>query len=304
MQNVNLKLVYLALITIQILFGINFSTSKVIVEQMDPVIWSNIRFFLAGIGMLIITLVAKRPHPKIDKEFLMPIVPLSMFGMALGQGLFLYGLKYTTSVNTAIITTCIPILTLLIVVLRKQESLTVFKAIGFTMAFGGVIFIRDFENFQLSSNTFIGDVMVFLGALCFAVYLSYGKKFLIKYDNLWITTWMFLISGIVMTIWNIPKWPTFTLPNMTTLFVSSAAYTIIGATLITYFLNNWALKRAPSGNVALFIYLQPIVAGIIGWYFLDEIITLRTLFSSALIMSGLAISILPIQKMVAFIKSL
>lgn len=304
MQNVNLKLVYLALISIQILFGINFSTSKVIVQQMDPVIWSNIRFFLAGIGMLFITLILRRPHPKVDKEFLIPIIPLSMFGMALGQGLFLYGLKYTTSVNTAIITTCIPILTLLIVVLRKQESLTVFKAIGFTLAFGGVILIRDFENFELSSNTFLGDLMVFLGAMCFAIYLSFGKKFLIKYDNLWITTWMFLISGIVMTIWNIPKWPSFTPPEMSTLFISSATYTIIGATLITYFLNNWALRRAPSGNVALFIYLQPIIAGLIGWYFLNESITLRTISSSMMIMGGLAISILPIQKVITFIKSL
>jgi drug/metabolite transporter (DMT)-like permease len=292
----NLKIVYVVLITIQVLFGVNFASSKVVVEVLDPVIWSNIRFFIAGIAMLFITMLLKRPHPKLNREFLLPIIPLSLFGMALGQGLFLYGLKFTTSVNTAVITTCIPILTLLLVVLRKQEKLTLLRGSGLIVAFAGVIFIRDIENFQLSSNTFIGDLMVFLGAFCFAIYLSFGKKFLLSFDNLWVTTWMFLVSGVIMTIWNIPKWLEFSLPQLSSTVWIAATYTIIGATLLTYFLNNWALKRAPSGNVALFIYLQPVVAAIIGWYYLDEKITLRLLVSSLCILGGLALSILPIHK--------
>ena len=292
----NLKIVYVVLITIQVLFGVNFASSKVVVEVLDPVIWSNIRFFIAGIAMLFITMLLKRPHPKLNREFLLPIIPLSLFGMALGQGLFLYGLKFTTSVNTAVITTCIPILTLLLVVLRKQEKLTLLRGSGLIVAFAGVIFIRDIENFQLSSNTFIGDLMVFLGAFCFAIYLSFGKKFLLSFDNLWVTTWMFLVSGIIMTIWNIPKWLEFSLPQLSSTVWYAAIYTIIGATLLTYFLNNWALKRAPSGNVALFIYLQPVVAACIGWYFLDEKITMRLVVSSLCILGGLALSILPIHK--------
>lgn len=285
--------IYAALILIQVLFGVNYSTSKVIVGKLDPFIWSNARFLIAGFLMLFVTLLARSPHPKMTKAFLLPIIPLSLLGMALGQGLFLLGLKHTTSVNTAIITTSIPILTLLVVVLRKQESITINKLIGFFLAFSGVVFIRDLSQVSFGAETFIGDLMVFLGAFCFALYLCFGKKFLLGHDNLWVTTWMFMISGIFMTLINIPKFSTFVMPELTNVFVGSATFTIIGATLITYFLNNWALKRAPSGNVALFIYLQPVLAGIIGWYFLDEQITLRMVVCSMLIMSGLIFSILP-----------
>lgn len=285
--------VYSALILIQVLFGINFSTSKVIVGQLDPFIWSNLRFLIAGVLMLLLTLATKRPHPEMTKSFCVPLIPLSLLGMALGQGLFLIGLKHTTSVNTAIITTSIPILTLLVVVLRKQESITINKLIGFFLAFCGVIFIRDLSQVSFGADTFFGDLMVFLGAFCFALYLSYGKKFLLLHDNLWVTTWMFIISGIFMTIINIPKFYDFQMPVMNSVFIGSAVFTIIGATLVTYFLNNWALKRAPSGNVALFIYLQPVIAGIIGWYFLDEKITVRMFICSLLIMSGLLFSIVP-----------
>ena len=285
--------VYYALILVQILFGINYGASKIIVEQLDPIIWSNARFFFAGIGMLIITLVMRRPHPKLTKEFLLPIVPLSLLGMALGQGLFLFGLKGTTSINTAIITSSIPILTLIIVVIRRHEHLTLNKLIGIVLSFCGVIFIRDLSSVSFGAETLNGDLLVFLGALCFALYLSFGKSFLAKHDNLWVTTWMFFISAIAMTLVNIPKFGHTELPELEGTFLACVIFSIIGATVITYFLSNWALAKAPSGNVALFIYMQPIVAGTIGYFFLGETLSVRIIICSVLIMSGLIISILP-----------
>ena len=285
------SIVVAVLIFIQILFGINFPASKVIVGKMDPILWSNIRFILAGVAMLFFTLLLRRPHPKPDKEFFFPVIILSIFGMALGQGLFLIGLKYTTSINSAILITCIPILTLFIVVLRKQEELTFNKLIGFFMSFLGVVLMRDIASFKLGNATLFGDFLVFTAAFCFAIYLSYGKKFFMKYDNMWSTTYMFFISGFAMAMFNFDKFHTLTTVEFDSVFYYCAAFSIIGATLLTYFLNNWALKRAASGNVAIFIYLQPVVAGLIGYFFLKEVISLRMLVCSVLILFGLLFSV-------------
>jgi drug/metabolite transporter (DMT)-like permease len=258
---------------------------------MDPILWSNIRFFLAGFGMLILTLAMRRPHPKLNKEFLLPVSVLSILGLALGQGLFLVGLRYTTSINSAILITCIPILTLFIVVIRKQEQLTFNKFVGFVMSFMGVLLMRDISSFQLGNETLWGDFLVFSAAFCFAMYLSFGKKFFMKFDNMWSTTWMFFISGFALCIFNFDKMDQVTSVDYSMVFFYCAAFSIIGATLLTYLLNNWALKRAPSGNVAIFIYLQPVVAGLIGFFFLKEEITVRMIICSGLILSGLLFSI-------------
>lgn len=280
------------LVFIQILFGINFSASKVIVTEMDPIIWSNIRFLLAGIFMLIATLIMRRKHPPMKASFFVPIGVLSLLGMALGQGLFLVGLRYTTSINSAIIITMIPILTLMIVVLRKQEDLTFNKLIGFVLSFFGVVLMRNIDEFQLSNDTIIGDALVFIAATCFALYISFGKKYFMKYDDMWTTTWMFFISGLVMIFFNIGKFDQIYEVNYTSLFISSAFFSIVGATLLTYFLNNWALKRAASGHVAIFIYLQPVVAGVIGYLFLGEAVTFRMFICTVLIMCGLLFSLM------------
>lgn len=283
--------VILVLILIQVLFGINFGASKVIVRELDPIIWSNIRFLVAGVIMTIVTILSKREHPEPSKEFFLPLIPLSLFGMALGQGLFLFGLKNTTSINTAIITTLIPILTLLIVILRGQEKANVYKVSGVILAFIGVLIIRDFTKFKIGSSTFLGDLLVFLGASCFAIYLSYGRSFLRKFDNMWTTSYMFLISGAIMIIFNLVALSELKWPKMDNLFILAVIFSIVGATLLTYFLNNWALRRVQSGNVAVFIYLQPIVAALIGYFYLGEKISTRMIICSLLIFTGLILTI-------------
>jgi drug/metabolite transporter (DMT)-like permease len=283
--------VYFILIIVQILFGINFPASKVIVTKMDPILWSNIRFLAAGFLMLIVTLLSRRKHPPLSKEFFSGLVPLSILGMALGQGLFLVGLKHTTSINSAILITCIPILTLVIVILRKQEKLTFNKFSGFVLAFLGVILIRDITSLRIGNDTLIGDFLVFAGAFCFALYLSYGKKFFMSFDNMWSTTWMFFISGFAMIFINLNKFSDLNNIEYDSTLIYCALFSIIGATLLTYLLNNWALRRASSGSVAIFIYLQPIVAGIIGYFFLQEEVTLRLFICSIFIMGGLLFSV-------------
>ena len=283
--------VILCLTLIQVLFGINFSTSKIIVLKLDPIIWSNARFLIAGIILLVITFISGRKHPKVDRKFWIHLSILSLLGMVLGQGLFLFGLRYTSSVNTSIITTTIPLLTLFVVVARKQEELTWPKLLGMTLGFMGVVFIRDLTQVSFSSNSFQGDILVFLGAFCFALYLSLGRDFLRKYDNLWITSYMFIISGIAMCFLNIPKFIEFKMPQVDTLFLMAVIYTILGATLLTYYLNNLVLRYASPVQVALFIYLQPIIAGLFGWYFLEEEISLRTFICFLLILSGVVISL-------------
>lgn len=284
--------IVIILVLVQVLFGINFSTSKIIVLKLDPILWSNIRFLVAGIILLFITLITGRKHPKVNKGFILNLFILSLLGMALGQGLFLFGLKYTSSVNTAIITTTIPLLTLFIVVIRKQEELTWHKLIGIILGFLGVVFIRDLTQIDFGGDSLRGDLLVFLGAICFAMYLSYGKEFLRKNDNLWVTSYMFIISGIMMCFINIPKIINFKMPQPDFLFVGCVVYTIIGATLLTYYLNNLVLKFASSAQVALFIYLQPLIAGLFGWYFLEEEITLRTFVCFMLILSGVIVSLM------------
>ncbi len=285
------RLVFLALIVIQVLFGINYVVSKVVVGFFPPLLWSSIRIIISSLVMLGFALSSGRKHPVGGWKYFGPMVIFALLGTIINQASFLVGLKYTTSTNSAILNTLIPIFTLLIVTLRGQEPATLMRVIGFISAFAGVLVIRKVEEFSLSNTTMVGDLLTILNCLSYGLFLSYSKNFLTKHDPVWTTTWLFIYGSVGLTLLAIPDWMNVVWPVMTPTLWGAVLFAILGATLATYFLNFWALAHAKSSHVAVFIYLQPVVTSVITWLWYDEVVTLRTVLASGLIFVGLLLSI-------------
>jgi drug/metabolite transporter (DMT)-like permease len=71
--------------------------------------------------------------------------------------------------------------------------------------------------------------------------------------------------------------------------VAAMLFAVLGATVASYLLNVWAIKRAQASHVALFIFLQPLVAAALGVLALGEQVTARLLIALALVFAALAL---------------
>lgn len=285
------RLVLAALITVQVLFGINYVVSKIVVGAFPPLVWASIRIIISSVVMVTVAIFTGRKHPKGGARFFGPLVFYALLGTIINQASFLVGLSYTTSTNSAILNTLIPVFTLLIVTIRGQEPMTARRAVGFVCAFAGVLVIRKVEDLSLSNATLIGDMLTILNCLSYGLFLSFSKKFLEAHDPIWTTAWLFIYGSVGITGLAIPDWLTFEWPTMNPNLWAAVIFAVLGATLMTYFLNFWALAHAKSSQVALFIYLQPVVASLIAWIWLGEVITLRTVMASGCIFVGLVLAI-------------
>jgi len=283
-------LVLFALITVQVLFGMNYVISKVVVGAFPPLVWASIRIIISSFVMLSAVLASGRPHPKGGWSYFGPLIPFALLATIINQASFLVGLKYTTSTNSAILTTLMPVVTLLLVTLRGQEPATLKKATGFFFALAGVLIVRKVENFSLSDKTLYGDLLTILNALCYGVFLSFSKKFFEKHDALWTTTWLFIYGSVGLTLLAVPDYLHFQPPAMDSKLWAACAFAVVGATLMPYFLNFWALRYAKSSHVALFIYIQPVIASLIAWGWMGEEITVRTILASGLIFFGVVLA--------------
>lgn len=67
-------LVIAALVTVQVLFGINYIVSKVVVEAFPPLLWASVRIVIATSIMFFYAFLTKRKHPVVNREFLVPLV--------------------------------------------------------------------------------------------------------------------------------------------------------------------------------------------------------------------------------------
>lgn len=284
-------MIYGALILVQVLFGLNYVFSKVIVDNFPPLLWGSIRIILASAVMMTAAVLSGRKAPPRDRRFFVPLIGFALLGIIINQSSFLVGLRMTTSTNSAVLNTLIPIFTLLVVTFRGQEPLTTTRVAGFVSAFLGVLVLRKVEEFTLSNKTFIGDLLTMLNCLSYAFFLSFSKKFLERNDRLWTTAWLFVYGSVGITALSVPSWPGFHWPVMTPLMLGSMVFSVLGGTLATYFLNIWALAHARSSSVALFIYLQPMVAAVFAWAFFGQPITTRVVLASALILQGMLFSL-------------
>ncbi len=278
-------LVLLALITVQILFGVNYVVSKVVVEAFPPLVWASARIIVSAGIMLWIARLSGTDSPR-GKEFFGPLVIFALLGIIINQSSFLVGLRYTTATNSAILNTLIPIVTFAIVTIRGQEKLTPTRALGFVFAFGGVLIMRKIEDFSLSDQTLIGDLLTILNCVSYGFFLAYSKSFFERYSRMWTTAWLFLYGSVGLTVLALPDWIGFKMPELSPLLVGCMAFGVIGATLLTYFLNFWALAYANASSVAIFIYLQPIVAAALAWLWFGDSVSLRTTLASLLIFAG------------------
>jgi len=285
------RMVLGALVTVQVLFGINYVVSKFVIQSFPVLVWASARMIVAALVMILVALLSGRKHPPFSRDFFVPLVGFAALGTIINQASFLVGLSYTTSTNSAILNTLIPIFTLLIVTLRGQEPATPRRVFGFVCAFVGVLLMRKVEEFSLSNRTMLGDLLTIVNCLSYALFLSFSKKFLEKFDPLWTTAWLFLYGSVGLTALAAPDWAGFSMPEITPSLAAAMVFAIFGSTRLTYFLNFWALAHAKSSQVAVFIYLQPVVASVIAWTWMGEVVTARTMASSLFILGGLLLAL-------------
>lgn len=285
-------LAIIGLILVQVLFGINFVSSKMVVTHIKPTTFASLRFLIAGATLYIFAAVEHRtliPKIKGIKTWGL-IIALSFLGIALSQSLFLWGLKHSTSTNTAILSTSIPMFTLLIVWLRGQSKLTWRETTGFLIALFALLVFYDLRNVSFGAGTFTGDFAILISCLLMASYISFCKDLFAQTSLLWGTTMLFLFGGLVLlptAISDLSAMPD--VPPVT--FVYAFTYSVFGATLTTYFLNNWAYRHVSPAIISLFIYLQPIAAALAAFEIFGETLTTRKIIAALLIFVGMAFAV-------------
>lgn len=285
--------VYSVLFLVQLIFAFNYVMTKVIVGVIDPVWWALIRFSISAFLMTIFGIFLKNEVTTHSFKYYFRIAVLAFFGVALSQITFLKGIKLTTSINSAIICSTIPIFTLLILVIRGNEKLNPKNISGILLAFLGVVFIRNFEEFKITNETFVGDLLVLLNSLSSAIYIAYSRELLRDKKPWRLTAHVFFAGSVMILLWGIfENNPIFT-KEITRSIAFSMVYVVLAATLLSYLLINWAISKVDSGKVSFFIYLQPPLTSAVAYLFLSEPITLRTILSSLLIVAGFILTLKP-----------
>ena len=280
-----------ALIAIQVTFASNYLFSKVVMQSVPPLVWGNIRTVCTA--LILMAALALRGQLRLDAAWKAKkaLFLFSLLGVVLNQAAFLAGLQLTTTANSGLINTMIPIFTVLWITITKQEQFSRLRWIGFFLALSGVLILQDLRHFSFSLATYQGDLLTLFNALSYSFFLFFSPPFFKNNTPLWTTAWLFTLGSLGLSVLAIPQWSQFDPSAVSGLTLTYAVLGITLGNLIPYLLISFVLARTSSAIVAQFVYLQALIAGFLGYAFLGETISTRTLFSAVLIFLGLYCSL-------------
>lgn len=288
MKNTNIK-AHLALFGANLIYGLNYSVAKdVMPTYIQP--FGFILLRVVGAALLFWFFHSILSSEKIDKKDWPRIALCGLFGVAMNQLLFFAGLNITTPINAAIIMTSNPILVIIAASIILHEIITKQKVIGLTLGVIGALLIILFKaDFSFDAKTWPGDLMIFLNAASYGVYLVIVKPLMTKYQPLTIIKWVFTFGLIYVLPFGYSDFMAIEWSSFPTIIWLETAFVVICTTFFAYLLNIFALKKLQPSTVSTYIYTQPVLAALFAILMGKDEVTLVKVIGAILIFSGVYI---------------
>ena len=276
----------MAIFTANVIFGLNYVIAKGI---MPDFLMPRAIIFLRVSGTLGLFWILHflLPSQKVTGRDLFKIAVCAVFGVALNQILFFEGLNLTTPIDASIIITVIPITVLVFAHFIIRERITLNRLTGILIGAGGaVLIILSAGKISLHSDTFLGNLLVFINACSYGLYLVLVKPLMAKYNTFTIMKWLFLFGFAIIFPFCIDSISTSDLSGIPLNIWLSILFVVFATTAIAYFLNNYSLRTVSPTITGIYIYLQPVIATVVSVSLGKDTLRAVDIIASAMIITG------------------
>ena len=270
------------------IYGVNHTVAKMVM----PIYIGSLGLVLLrvlGATIMFWTISLFFKSKPIDKEDRFTILKCGIFGMSLNIAAFIAGLDYSTPINSSILIIISPIFVVILSFFIFKNKINFIKILGIILGFiGAIILILTADsNSSIGRNIPLGNFLFIVNSVSYAYYLIIVKPMAEKYDLITLFKWLFLVG----LIFNFPlginqflevDWANLPLYQA----ILPMAFVVLGTTCMTYFLNGYALSKLTSTEVAVFMYLQPIIGVLFAIFTKSDTITVTIIIASILIFSG------------------
>lgn len=276
-----------ALFMVQVLYGLNYTFAKMVMNENFVKPFAFVILRVGGATVLFWLFSLFLPKEKIERKDYMKFFIAAIFGVVINMLLFLKGLELTTPIHASSIVTITPVIILILSSVILKEKVTILKIAGVVLALCGALVLTIYgKSTRTADDVILGNLFIFINAISYSIYIILIKQLTAKYHPFTFIKWLFLFGFFMVLPFGYNqlleiKWETFT-PYIS----FSVGFVIIGATFATYILNPLALSKLKASTVGVFIYLQPVIAGLFAIVMGVDTIDVIKIIAMVLIFSG------------------
>ena len=271
------------------IYGINHTVAK----SVMPIYIGSLGFVLLrvlGATILFWVISLFFDSKQIEKKDRLTILKCGLFGMGINIAAFISGLDYSTPINSSILIIITPIFVVILSYFIFKNKINTSKISGIFLGFVGamILIINADMTSSIGRNIPLGNFLFIINSISYAYYLIIVKPMAEKYDLITLFKWLFLI-GLIFNFplginqFMIVEWTNLPLYDA----ILPMLYVVICTTFMTYFLNGYALSRLKSSEVAVFVYLQPVIGVAYAIYSKSDVLSSTVIVASTLIFAGL-----------------
>jgi drug/metabolite transporter (DMT)-like permease len=273
-------------------WGLSFPLLKMALEDVEPITLAVLRYGIALIPLGVFIAVKgglKSVSIPLRQDWRF-FLGLGLVGITLPNILQNYGMTMTSAHLSSIIQSSGPVFAILLAVLLLKEPLGKNKVFGTVIALSGSILLVTGGGIDLKDSTLIGNFLVLLSAVSYACSSIMSKKILEKYGPLTVATISMFLGTIILAIFMTLEAPGEKVPsislNIWYIILVLALLPGSLALLIWYII----LRTSEVSRIILFIYLIPVFATVISYFWPGEEIKLTTIIFAFLIVCGVGIA--------------
>lgn len=277
-----------ALIT-TFIWGTAFIAQDTGMDNIGPLTFNAARFFVGFVTVLPIALLVERgkiiENINLDKKLFFKYLFLMSLSLFFGTYLQQTSLLYTNIANAAFFTVFyVPLVPIILFIIYKiKVHWSIWPSI--LLCIIGVYFLSDFSN----SEILIGDSLVILCSVFWALHIIFAGKFMEKFD---IPIFFAALQAILVGMYSLLFALLFEEINLTNILLEN--YSIIYAGFlsggIAFTLQMYAQKNIEEAPAAIIYSLEGVFAALAGWIILNQMLDFSNILGCFIILIAVILS--------------
>ena len=279
-------LILLSFFAIYVIWGSTYLLNKIVVAEVSPLLLASIRFLSAG-SIIVILAFFMKLNLKVSLQQLGNCVIAGFLFLGFGNGVFVWALKYVDSGFAALEAATQPLFVIILMRMLHGTKIQLKSMFGVVLGIVGMYLLVSQDGLMIDDHGIIGIFMILACVLSWSYASIFVSRANLPSSFFVSTAYQMLSAGIILLCasflinepWLSPlKWSGTAKWSMVLL--------IVFGSIVAFTAFNYLLKVVSTEKVSTSAYVNPVIALLLGWYVLNEHISLQSIIAAIILLTG------------------
>jgi drug/metabolite transporter (DMT)-like permease len=270
-----------------VFWGISFVATKAVLRDLAPVTLIFTRFL---IGAIVLLLIVRELPPR---DAWPQLALMGFIGVFVHQMLQAFALTMTTATNCGWLIGITPIWSAVLAAIVLRERFGFWKIAGLAGGFAGALLVvtrGDFSARVLGRPSTLGDAMIFLSTINWAIYTVIGHKIIRRLGPRRATSGAMLFGVLMLTPLFVARQGWNDLPHLRVSGWGALLFLAVGCSALGYLFWYGALEHIEASRVAALLYAEPLVTFVAAVVLLGERVRAVTVAGGILVLASVILA--------------